>query len=248
MERIEYESLHDRRVLIIGGSSGMGFATAERAIALGASVAIAARGLDRLADAASRLSRDKPVPHTSLHIEDRLAVADFLQANAPFDHLVLPGSTVVPSLYGDLTPVSARAAFDSKFWGPFWAVFDARPHMRPGGSVVLYSGIAAHRPVKGYVVGAAINGAINALTRSLALELGPLGLRINTIAPGAIDTPLWDSLHGDRSQRRALNAARLPLGRVGTPADAASAAIFLMANAFMTGQVVWLDGGAEALE
>jgi NAD(P)-dependent dehydrogenase (short-subunit alcohol dehydrogenase family) len=102
--------------------------------------------------------------------------------------------------------------------------------------------------VRGYVIGAAIDGAINALTRSLALEFGPAGIRVNAIAPGAVETPLWDRLHGDAEARRAYYARRLPVGRVGTPEEGASAAVFLMTNGFVTGQVIWLEGGAEAME
>ena len=82
--------------------------------------------------------------------------------------MALPGSTVPPVGYGELTEEIARISFDSKFWGPFWAVFDGRGHMRRGGSIVLFSGVAAQRPVPGYVVGGCINGALEAATRSLA--------------------------------------------------------------------------------
>lgn len=242
--------LAGKKVIVVGGSAGMGLATAELAIACGATVIIAARSPDRLALAAERLAAQagRPVKARRLSIEDRNAVRRLLSDDAPFDHLVLPGSTVVPCVYDELTEETARSAFDSKFWGPFWAVFDASSKMRPGGSVVLYSGLAAVRPVRGYVVSAAINGAIDAITRSLALEFGRFGLRVNAISPGFIDTPLWDRLHAnDHEERRAESARRLPVGRVGTAEEAAAVAVLLMTNGFMTGQVIRLDGGATAL-
>lgn len=238
--------LDGKKVVVVGGSAGMGLATAEMAIEYGADVVIAARNPERLAAAAETLAaRGKRAVHwRALAIEDRPGVAAFLKANAAFDHLVLPGSTVKPLLYEELSDSNAREAFDSKFWGPFWAAYDARPWMRRGGSVVFFSGVAAERPVKGYVLGACINGALNAAVRSLALEFGPLGLRCNVIAPSLIDTRLLDTLHAhDKEERCRALAARLPVGRIGTAEEAAMAAVFLMANGYVDGQVLGLDGG-----
>jgi NAD(P)-dependent dehydrogenase (short-subunit alcohol dehydrogenase family) len=243
--------LRTKKVLIIGGSYGMGLATAVAAVDAGASVAIAARGQEKLEQASRELEQrgGAAVPWTSLRIEDRQAVAQFLADNAPFDHLVMPGSTVKPILYGDLTDESAHEAFDSKFWGPFWATYDARPHMRRGGSIVLFSGVAAVRPVKGYIMGACINGAINAATRSLALELAPLGLRINTIACGLIDTPLQDILHAhDKDERHEVFSRRLPVGRIGRPEEGAMGAMYLMCNGYVTAQVLGIDGGHQVMD
>ena len=141
-------ALEGKKVVIIGGSYGMGYGTAELAIKEGAEVAIAARTHDKLAAAAEKLQAvgQRPVPFQALSIEDRAAVAAFLHACAPFDHLVLPGSTVKPILYDDLNDETARESFDSKFWGPFWAAYDARTHLREGGSVVFFTGVAAKRP------------------------------------------------------------------------------------------------------
>jgi len=242
--------LSNQKVLVIGGSAGMGYATAKAAVKAGADVVIASRGEARLADAAAKLNAidGTDVSTSALRIEDRDTVAELLASIAPIDHLVLPGSTVQPVSYSDLTNDIARESFDSKFWGPFWTVFDARPHMRRSGSIVLFSGVASQRPVPGYVIGACINGAIEAATRSLALELGPLGVRINTVSPGFIMTPLFDALHdtADIEQRVADAVSRLPLGRYGEPDEAASVAMMFMTNGFVTGQVLVLDGGLLA--
>jgi NAD(P)-dependent dehydrogenase (short-subunit alcohol dehydrogenase family) len=243
--------LDGQKVVIIGGSYGMGLATAEMAQAAGAEVALAARGRENLERAAAELAArsGRAVPWRALRIEDRPAVAAFLAASAPFDHLVLPGSTVKPILYDDLTGESAREAFESKFWGPFWAAFDARPHLRKGGSIVFFTGVAAQRPVKGYIMGGAINGALNAATRSLALEFAKLGCRVNTIAPGLCDTPLNDILHAhDKEERYSALAARLPVGRIGHAEDCALGALYLMANGYVTAQVLGIDGGQEVMD
>ena len=239
--------LDGHKVLVVGGSAGMGLAIAEAAVDAGAAVAIAARGVERLEQAAEELEQrgGRKIVCRVLEIEDREALRLLFEDFAPFDHMALPGSTVPPVSYRDLTEDVARVSFDSKFWGPFWAVFDGYAHMRRGGSIVLFSGVASQRPVPGYVVGACINGALEAATRSLALELGPAGLRINTISPGFIMTPFFEALHDreDLEARLADAERRLPVGRVGTPAEAASAAMMFMTNGFVTGQVLTLDGG-----
>ena len=244
-------TLAGQKVVIVGGSYGMGYATAELALDAGAAVAIAARGEDKLRAASKELQArsGRAVPWRALRIEDRPAVARFLADQAPFDHLVLPGSTVKPILYDDLTDGNARESFESKFWGPFWAAFDARPHLRRGGSIVFFTGVAAKRPVKGYTMGACINGALNAATRSLALEFAKLGVRVNTIAPGLCDTPLNDILHAhDKEERYATLAKRLPVGRIGHAEDCALGAMYLMCNGYVTAQVLGIDGGQEVMD
>ena len=244
-------TLAGQKVVIVGGSYGMGYATAELALEAGAAVAIAARGEDKLREASKELQArsGREVPWRALRVEDRPAVARFLADQAPFDHLVLPGSTVKPILYDDLTDGNARESFESKFWGPFWAAFDARPHLRRGGSIVFFTGVAAKRPVKGYTMGACINGALNAATRSLALEFAKLGVRVNTIAPGLCDTPLNDILHAhDKEERYATLAKRLPVGRIGHAEDCALGAMYLMCNGYVTAQVLGIDGGQEVMD
>ena len=240
-----------QRVLIIGGSYGMGLATAVLAVERGAEVAIAARGAERLAAAVEQLeaSSGRKVPSRTLMIEDRQAVRRFMKENAPFDHLVMPGSTVKPLLYDQLDETEVEAAFASKLWGPFWAAFDSRASIRRGGSIVFFTGVAATRPVKGYIMGGMINGALNAATRSLALEFAELGVRVNTIAPGLTDTPLMDILHAhDKEQLLGRMAARLPVKRIGQAEDMAKAAVYLMANPFVTAQVLGVDGGQVVMD
>ncbi len=253
--------LREKKVVVIGGSAGMGLATAEMAIDAGADLAIAARGVERLKQAAEALAErgrrrssevgghGRTVAYRAFKVEDRGAVAAFLAENAPFDHLVLPGSTVRPVLYDDLNEYEADAAFDSKFWGPFWAAFDARPHLRQGGSVVFFTGVAAERPVKGYVMGACINGALNAGVRSLALEFAKIGCRANVISPSLVATPLLDAVHGhDKDERLERMAKLLPVGRIGKAEECAMGALYLMCNGFVTGEVLTIDGGHRAME
>ena len=244
--------LTGKKVVVIGGSAGMGLATAELAVDAGAEVAIAARGRERLEKAAAALVRrgdGRKVAFRALQVENRKDVAAFLAESAPFDHLVLPGSTVKPVLYDDLDEKEASDAFNSKFWGPFWAAWDARKHMRRHGSVVFFTGVAAERPVSGYVMGACINGALNAGVRSLALEFAKIGCRANVISPSLVETPLLDALHGhDKDERIKTLGARLPVKRIGTSEECGMAAIYLMCNGYVTAQVLGVDGGHLAME
>jgi NAD(P)-dependent dehydrogenase (short-subunit alcohol dehydrogenase family) len=110
------------------------------------------------------------------------------------------------------------------------------------GSITFCSGTSALRPIAGGSVGSASCGAVEALARSLAVELGPI--RVNTIVPGLVDTPLIDKLFGDRRQTLiASAAAQLPVKRVGRPQDIADGVLFLMKNGFVTGITLTIDGG-----
>lgn len=244
-------SLSKLKVVVIGGSSGIGFSTALLAARLGANVCIASRNSERLAAAVTeikRLSKHR-VTARQVNIEDRSRVKDFLDEVGSIDHLLIPGSTVIPQLLPDMTEEVARAAFDSKFWGPFWCAIDARGNMPHGGSITLYSGVAAERPVKGFVIGAAIDGAVNALVRSLALEYGPHKIRVNAISPGLILTPLLTTIDHfvSRADPSDELAARSPLRRAGEPVHCALAAIGLMLNEYITGEVINVEGGARSM-
>ena len=243
--------LRGSRVVVIGGTRGIGFATAAAALAAGAEVSIASRSAASVASARRRLEADsaRTVAGEAVDVTDRAAVRAFLAAHAPLDHLCLPGSQAYRATFDELDEQAARAFFDSKFWGPFLAVHDARPHLRRGGSVVLYSGAASRRPLPGYVVGAAIDGAMDALTRSLAGTLGGDGVRVNCISPGIVETDVTRLNRTEEEFRTWCehHAARLPVGRIGRPEEAAQAAVFLMSNGFVNGHVLDLDGGVEAV-
>jgi NAD(P)-dependent dehydrogenase (short-subunit alcohol dehydrogenase family) len=243
--------LDGKKVVVIGGSAGIGYATAELALEHGAEVVITSRDAlraDRAVSALRATAGNSRIGGGVVEIMKRREVARFLEGHAPFDHLILPGSTVHRLKFDSLPEKESRESFDAKFWGPFWAAYDGRQHMRRGGSIVFYSGAASRRPLPGYVVGAAIDGALDAATRSLAWEMAKDGIRVNCISPGII---LTDAIRRGRSQSefdRALeaHAARVPLKRVGDPEECARGALYLMTCGFVTGEVLGIDGGAES--
>jgi NAD(P)-dependent dehydrogenase (short-subunit alcohol dehydrogenase family) len=137
----------------------------------------------------------------------------------------------------------ARGFVNVRFWGAFMAAKYGSPHIRPGGSITLTNGIAGLRPRKGWTVAASICGAMEALTRALAVELAPI--RVNAVCPGTVRTELWRGMTESARETMYRDAAqRLPVGRVGEADDLAETYLYLMREGFSTGQVLVVDGGA----
>ena len=233
------ESLRGSRLLVIGGSSGIGEATAALAAQAGAQVTIASRSDTRLSAALGRLPGG--VASARLDVTDATAVAEFFAGAPAWDHVILSGSATRSGSVGELVLADARAAMDSKFWGAYHVARSAR--VQDGGSITFVSGVYSVRPVPSAVLQGAINAAIDALARGLALELAPR-VRVNVVSPSTTATSLWDRLGEDgRALKLAQVAARLPVARVAQPEDIASAILFVAGNPFATGSGVLIDGG-----
>jgi NAD(P)-dependent dehydrogenase (short-subunit alcohol dehydrogenase family) len=136
----------------------------------------------------------------------------------------------------------AKQFFNIRFWGAFMAAKYGSRGIQTGGSIVLTNGLAGLRPQKGWSVMASICGALEALTRALAIELAPI--RVNLVCAGFVRTELWSNV--PRSERKEMfaNAARqLPVGRVGEAEDLAETYLYLMRQAFSTGAMILVEGG-----
>jgi NAD(P)-dependent dehydrogenase (short-subunit alcohol dehydrogenase family) len=233
-------SIEGRRVVVIGGSSGIGLATARAAAARGARVLIASRDPAKLE--AARASLGRGVEALVLDVTDPLAVSSFFERAGAVDHLV---STTVARASGPLPELdfdAARHAFETKLWGPMHVIRTALPLLGWDGSITLTAGTAAWSPMPGGSATAAVNGAVAALVRTLAVELAPV--RVNAVSPGIVRTPTWDAV--PQEQRTAMFeriASKLPVGRVGEPDDIAAAYLYLMENEFSTGTVLHVEGG-----
>ena len=168
---------------------------------------------------------------------------DFFQRVGPFDHLVLTLSGGEGG--GDfrsLDMAALRRGFEAKFWGQVLAAQASLDTLRPNGSITFVTAISARNSRPGTVGLAAINGALEAMIKPLAVELKPL--RVNAVSPGVIATPWWDKLPREQREATFAQAAEEnPVGRVGQPEDVAQAIAFLISNSFMTGSVIECDGG-----
>jgi len=231
-------SLKDQRVLVVGGSSGIGLATAIRAAELGAAVTIVSRSTEKL-DRAAKLIGQK-VETFVLDTGDASALEEFFSSRAPWDHIVVSAAQTPGGPVRTLALDQADSAMQSKFWGAYRIAKFAKFAER--GTLILVSGFLAERPSASSVLQGAINAALEALARGLALELSPI--RVNTISPGLIETPLWDKMEKHSRDAMFEKAAKnLPAKTVGKPEDIANAAIFLMTTPFATGSTVRVDGG-----
>lgn len=229
-----------KRLLVIGGSSGIGLATAQAAAAGGAAVTIASRSPEKLATAAKAIGRT--VGMLPLDVTDEQGLATALSRAGEFDWLVTTAAEAAMGAFKELPVDKAKAAMESKFWGQYRAVRAAR--LSSSGAVVMVSGLWAERPTPGAAHIAAVNGAIEALGRALAMELAPV--RVNVVSPGIIDTPVWAGMPAaDRERLFAQVAAAVPARRIGQPEDVAGAILFLLANPNMSGEVLHVNGGAR---
>ena len=233
--------LHNKRVVILGGSSGIGLAVAEQAASQGAQVVVASSNPERVEKAIESLGGNAQ-GHT-LDLADEQAVETFLGKLGAFDHLVFTaGDSLHLQHLADTDLKQARRAFELRYWAALAAVKYGSKNIRKGGSIVLTTGVAGQRPHQGWAVAASVCGTIEALTRALALELAPI--RVNAVSPGVVRTNLWQSMTVEEREHLYESVGNsLPVGRVGEPHDIAQAYVFLMQEGFGTGQTLVVDGG-----
>jgi NAD(P)-dependent dehydrogenase (short-subunit alcohol dehydrogenase family) len=232
------------RVLVVGGSSGMGHALARSLLVDGAQVTIVGRSETRLAEAQKSLSDFAGLRVIAADVSQEDQVARLFEKTGPLDHLVTTAADIEGAyqLLPSLEIAAARRVVDSKFLGPLLLAKYGAPVLSPTGSITFTSGIAAYRPAPRGSVVSAINGALASLAAALAVELGPI--RVNVVSPGWVDTPIWAHVAGDaKASTLDAMAKRLPVGRIGQPDDIADAIRFLMRNGFVKGTVLHVEGG-----
>ena len=238
------QDLLGQTVLVIGGSSGIGFETARLARAQGAGIILTARDPDRL----HRVGLELGASIAAFDATDFGRLGRFFGAlPAPIDHLLVtgPGPSYAPLAEFDLD--AARRDVDAHLLLPLQVARDAAAKVRPGGTLLFMGGTGGRRTAARRSFTAALTAALPAMTRTLALELAPV--RVNLIAAGFVDTPLSAFLPGDQiDQRREQLRATLPIGRVVGPADIAALAVHLMTNTAVTGATFDIDGGQQLLE
>jgi len=229
--------LAGKKVVVVGGSSGIGLATAELAKSEGADIVVASRNAERLQAVADKVGATA-IP-TDVTNDD--SVANLFHKCGPVDHVVVTAAQLRSGPFKSVSMDDVRSTMEGKFWGA-WRVARAAD-IRPGGSLTLVSGFLSIRPRPNSAIVGAANGAIESLARSLALELSPV--RVNAVSPGIIDTPIRAAMpEAARRDMLAKTAASLPVGRVGVGADIARQILTFMTIGFATGSIVYIDGGA----
>jgi NAD(P)-dependent dehydrogenase (short-subunit alcohol dehydrogenase family) len=238
--------------LLVGGTSGIGLAAGVLLRSVGARVVLVGRDPDRLKAAVSRVRAAGPAEDTDDAVlgiagdgtHERTLVEAFDRAGRVDHVLVTTGGIDGAGPLAELSAADIGAAFDSRLQGAFTAARTAATRLPAGGSLTFSSGILVVRPLPGMSAPLSVVGAVETLTKALAVELAPSRLRVNTVRFGRIDTPLLRSQPDlDSDAAVAAAGASAPLGRFGTAEEAAATALFLMANNYVTGQVVTVDGG-----
>lgn len=223
------------RVVIMGGTSGIGLATARRLHADGAEVIVTGRDPVKLTAVRDRVTATEQVDGT---VESD--VAAFFDRTGEVDHLVLafsPGSIGLgPVRATSMTDI--RAAFDGKLFPYLFALQNAQVT----DSITMITAASARAAIPGTTALAAVNGALERIVPPLAAELAPL--RVNAVSPGVVDTPWWSFLPEEQKQSQfAATADGVPMNRVGNPDDVAEAVRYLLGATYVTGTILPVDGG-----
>jgi NAD(P)-dependent dehydrogenase (short-subunit alcohol dehydrogenase family) len=231
-------TLRDKTVVVVGRGSGIAHAVAMLARSEGGRVIVAGRDRAKLAEAYD----GSDITAETVDITDDESIAALADRVGPVDHVVSTASARARGKLGELDRQKLQLSFDTKVIGPTMLAKYFAPRINPGGSLVLFSGVHAFKLNVGYLGVGITNGAVDFLTRWLAVELAPT--RVNAISPGVIDTGAWDSL-GDDGKRDYFKriADDNPARRIGTADDIAGAVLFAMTNTFMTGMTLKVDGG-----
>ncbi len=234
--------LAGKKLIILGGTSGLGLATAKAATAEGAKVTIVSSSQQRIDQTLQQLPAGSEGYAVDLSHEQN--IKSFFDRAGNFDHLVYSaGENLSLAAIADTDIDQARQFFTLRFWGAYAAVKYSAKFINPGGSIGLTGGNANLRPGKGWTIAASICGAMEGLTRALAVELAPL--RVNIVTPGVVRTNLWNGMpEADRKNYFATVGDSLLVKRIGEAEDIAKSFIYLMKQGYCTGQALVVDGGA----
>jgi NAD(P)-dependent dehydrogenase (short-subunit alcohol dehydrogenase family) len=243
-------ALDGKVAVITGGSSGIGLATAQRFVSEGAYVFITGRRQSELDRAAERVGRNITAVRgdaANLDDLDRL-FGRIRQAKNQLDIVFANAGFVEHQTIDQVTPEHFDKTFSLNVRGVLFTVQKALPLMRRGGSIILTASIVAVKGLPAHGVYGASKAAVRAFARTWTTELKDRGIRVNSLSPGATDTPIIDGQFPSKEQADVARedfAAAAPMGRIGRPEELASAALFLASDqsSFITGIDLQVDGG-----
>ena len=237
------ENLSNQKVVVIGGSSGIGLATAKLVASKGGLVTIVSSSQQRIDKALDELPEGCKGFVTDVTNESE--VKALFEKIGLFDHLIFTaGEGLILENIADTSLTAAQNFFNVRYWGAFAAVKYAVPFIAATGTITLTSGIASNRPNKGWALGASICAAMEGFTRALAMELAPI--RVNIVSPGMVKTALWSGMSEvDRQAMYANIGNALLVKRVGEAEEIAKTYAYLLEQEFVTGQTLIVDGGTS---
>lgn len=227
-----------KEIIIAGGSSGIGLATAKEFKKQGAEVTVTGRNMEKL-----KYAEKEGFHAVSLDSTNREALDTFFNSHSLIDHAVisLSGSKGGGN-FSELSLPVLREGFAEKFWANLNTLQSVLPHLKRGGSITIVTAISAVAKLPGASGLASINGALEIMIPIIAKEIPHI--RINAVSPGVIDTSWWDFLPEETKQATFKQYEKqIPAGRVGRPKEIANAILFLAGNEYMTGKVIGCDGG-----
>jgi NAD(P)-dependent dehydrogenase (short-subunit alcohol dehydrogenase family) len=242
--------LDGKVAVVTGGSSGIGFATAQQFVEEGAFVFITGRRRPELDKAKDEIGRNVTTVQGDVSVSadlDRL-FGTVAEEKGKIDVVVANSGLVDPQVFGQITEASFDRIFNVNARGTLFTAQKALPLMNDGGSIILVGSIAGHVGVEGYTTYSATKAALRSYARTWTKELKGRGIRVNVLSPGPIDTPIMDSQADSKEGADAIRAAFasvVPLGRMGRPEEVAAAAVFLASDesSFCAGTELSVDGG-----
>jgi NAD(P)-dependent dehydrogenase (short-subunit alcohol dehydrogenase family) len=241
-------TLMGKKIVVVGGSSGIGLGVAVAALERGADLVIVGRSQDKLLAAQRELGDAGRVKTVTADMTREAEISAAFAGIGSFDHIVSTAGPPPPgSPIAETDAEEIRAFIDSKLVGAILLAKHAARRLKPGGSITFTSGINKDKPpVPGGAVVSAVAGSFTYFARALSLELAPT--RVNIVSPGWVDTPMFDELVGDaKTGYFEAMATRLPIGRIAAPADVAPAYIHAMESDFTTGETLHIDGGQRLI-
>ena len=232
-----------QKIVVMGASQGIGFATTQLLANQNNEIVMISKTKEKIEKAAKDIGKN--VISKTLDFTDELSVKKTFEEIGNFDHLLLIGAGL--PAWGAFTQFETQAlknAFDTKFFGYYYSAKHAIPYLRKDGSILMVIGGAARKGMPGTAGLAAVNGAIMAMGKTMAVELAPI--RVNVVSSGVVDTPAYYWM--DDKQKKAFFqqiGKKLPVGRIGKPDEIAHIIESITENQFMTGALVDIDGGGS---